>query len=120
MRSITAGRYVVLFIVVVPQPSGHGGAPAEARERLRHTLRDFRADGLVCAGMIGDPDPYVAAMNALDSFRVDDVVVSTLPATRSGWLRAHLVERLADASGKPVEHVEAAETAAAAQEATTA
>jgi hypothetical protein len=109
-----------LYIVVVPQPHGQGHAAGEARARLNATLREFRAQGLVCAGMIGDPDPYTAAMNALDSFRVDDVVVSTLPATRSGWLRAHLVERLADASGKPVEHVEAAESSPAAREATTA
>jgi hypothetical protein len=100
-----------MFIVVVPQPSGQGDAPAAARTRLRDTLGAFRRDGLLCAGMIGDPDPYVAAMNALDSFRVNDVVVSTLPATRSGWLRAHLVERLADATGKPVIHVEATEAA---------
>jgi hypothetical protein len=107
-----------MFIVVVPQPSGQGDAPAAARTRLRDTLAAFRRDGLVCAGMIGDPDPYVAAMNALDSFRVSDVVVSTLPATRSGWLRAHLVERLADASGKPVTHVEATEAGAPTAEAT--
>jgi hypothetical protein len=99
-----------LFIVVVPQPHGHGHGAHEARARLNATLRRFREEGLLCAGMIGDPDPYVAAMNALESFSVSDVVVSTLPATRSGWLRADLVERLRDASGKPIEHVEAAES----------
>ncbi|MDQ6915305.1 MAG: hypothetical protein M3155_05765, partial [Actinomycetota bacterium] len=109
-----------MFIVVVPQPHGQGHAPGEARARLNDTLRAFREEGLVCAGMIGDPDPYTAAMNALDSFRVNDVVVSTLPATRSGWMRAHLVERLADTTGKPVDHVEATEAAAPAEEATTA
>jgi hypothetical protein len=98
-----------LFIVVVPQPHGQGHAAHEARTRLNTTLRDLRAEGLLSAGMIGDPDPYTAAMNALESFTVSDVVVSTLPATRSGWLRAQLVERIADASGKPVEHVEATE-----------
>ena len=69
----------------------------------------------MCAGMIGDPDPYDAARNALESFRVKDVVVSTLPATRSGWLRADLVERLREDTGKPVEHVEAAEEAEPAE-----
>jgi hypothetical protein len=57
--------------------------------------------------MIGDPDPYTATMNALQFFRVDDIVISTLPATRSGWLRADLIERVRNASGKPVQHVEA-------------
>ena len=99
-----------LFIVVVPQPHGQGHAVHEARARLQANLRHFREEGLLCAGMIGDPDPYVAAMNALESFNVSDVVVSTLPATRSGWLRADLVERLREAAAKPVEHVEASET----------
>jgi hypothetical protein len=96
-----------LFIVVVPQEHGHGHAAREARERLAATLRAFRAAGLLCAGMIGNPDPYEATMNALHSFRVDDVVISTLPATKSGWLRGDLIERVREASGKPVEHVEA-------------
>jgi hypothetical protein len=104
-----AAERETLFIVVVPQPTGHGHGAQEARARLTETLKRFRADGLLCAGSIGDPDPYKAAMNALESFTVSDVVVSTLPATRSGWLRAHLVERIADASGKPVDHVEATE-----------
>ena len=52
--------------------------------------------------MIADPDPYAATMNALQLFRVDDVVISTLPATRSGWMRADLIERVRRASGKPV------------------
>jgi hypothetical protein len=102
----------------VPQASGQGHAAAEARTRLNATLKRFREEGLVCAGMIGDPDPYVAAMNALDSFRVSDVVVSTLPATRSGWMRGDLVERLADATGKAVEHVEAGESPAPAESTT--
>ena len=48
--------------------------------------------------MIGDPDPYTATMNALQHFRVDDVVISTFPATRSGWLRSDLIERVRGAT----------------------
>jgi hypothetical protein len=112
---VKAAERETLFIAVVPQPHGLGHAVHEARARLNANLRHFREEGLLCAGMIGDPDPYVAAMNALESFNVSDVVVSTLPATRSGWMRADLIERLRDTSGKPVEHVEAAETAEPAE-----
>jgi len=110
-----AAEGATLFVVVVPQPHGQGDAAPAARARLNATLRRFREEGLVCAGMIGDPDPYDAARNALESFRVNDVVVSTLPTTRSGWLRADLVERLREDTGKPVEHVEAAEEAEPAE-----
>jgi GABA permease len=55
--------------------------------------------------MIGDPDPYTAAANALELFRVDDIVISTLPGERSGWLRANLIERVRHTTSAPVEHV---------------
>jgi hypothetical protein len=96
-----------LFIVVVPQEGGSGTAAQQARGRLGQVLDRLRAANLLCAGMIGDPDPYTATMNALQFFRVDDIVISTLPATRSGWLRADLIERVRRATAKPVEHVEA-------------
>jgi hypothetical protein len=41
----------------------------------------------------------------MELFRVDDVVISTLPGERSGWLRANLVERVRGAASIPVEHV---------------
>ena len=96
-----------LFIVVVPQEGGGGTAAQAARGRLGQVLDRLRTEGLLCAGMIGDPDPYTATMNALQFFRVDDIVISTLPATRSGWLRADLIERVRRATRVPVEHVEA-------------
>ena len=61
--------------------------------------------GLISSGMIGDPDPYTAAVNALELFRVDDIVISTLPDERSGWLRANLIERVQSATAAPVERV---------------
>ncbi len=94
-----------LFIVVVPQEGGHGHHAGQARERLATVLENLRAEGLLVAGMIGDPDPYTAAMNALHRFRVSDVIISTLPAEKSGWLRAHLPERIADSARIPVDHV---------------
>jgi GNAT superfamily N-acetyltransferase len=103
-----------VFIFVVPQEGGHGIAARQARARLTQVIDRARAAGLICAGMIADPDPYNAVMNAVQFFRVDDIVISTLPATRSGWLRADLIERVRRATNKPVEHVEATDTAEAA------
>jgi hypothetical protein len=94
-----------LFIVVVPQEGGDGQATRRARTRLKLVLDRLRVRGLFAAGMIGDPDPYTAIMNALQYFRVDDIVISTFPETKSGWLRTDLIERVRRSSGKPVEHV---------------
>jgi hypothetical protein len=94
-----------LFIVVVPQEGGDGQATRRARTRLKLVLDRLHAAGLFAAGMIGDPDPYTAITNALQYFRVDDIVISTFAETKSGWLRADLISRVRDATGKPVEHV---------------
>jgi hypothetical protein len=94
-----------LFIVVVPQEGGDGHAARRARTRLSLVLGRLHAAGMAAAGMIGDPDPYTAIMNALQYFRVDDIVISTYAETKSGWLRTDLIERVRNATGKPVEHV---------------
>jgi hypothetical protein len=96
-----------LFIVVVPQEGGEGTAASRARARLVQLVDRLRASGLLAAGMIADPDPYTATMNAVQFFHIDDIVISTLPATRSGWLRADLIQRVTSATGKTVTHVEA-------------
>jgi hypothetical protein len=94
-----------LFVVVVPTEGGDGSAVRRARTRLALVLDRLHAAGLFAAGTIGDPDPYTATMNALQYFRVDDIVISTFAETKSGWLRADLVERVRRTTGKPVEHV---------------
>src|SRR3954468_16508767 len=101
-----------LFIVTVPQEGGEGQHAARARARMAQVVDRLLAENLIAAGMIADPDPYTATMNALQFFRVDDIVISTLPATRSGWLRADLVERVRKVTNKPVEHVETADRSA--------
>jgi hypothetical protein len=95
------------FIVVVPQPAGQRGEGAEqARARLRRLLDSLDEAGVVAAGMIGDPDPYTAAMNALQYFHISEVVVSTLPEGSSQWVADKLVERIEGQVNKPVEHIE--------------
>jgi hypothetical protein len=102
-----------LFLIVVPQEGGYGSASSRARTRLALVLDRLRSAGLFAAGMIGDPDPYTAIMNALQYFRVDDIVISTFAETKSGWLRSDLIQRVRSASGKPVEHVVHRDPAAA-------
>lgn len=103
-----------MFIVIVPQEGGEGVHAAQARARMAQVVDRFVAEGLVAAGLIGDPDPFKAVMNGLQLFRVSDIVISTLPATRSGWMRADLIERVRRASGKHVDHVESQERRPAA------
>jgi hypothetical protein len=94
------------FIVVIPQEHVAGHAVAEARERLAQLLKSLRDEGIVAAGMIGDPDPFTAIMNAVDYFFISEIVISTLPEASSKWVADKLVDRVQSASNKPVEHIE--------------
>ncbi|HEX5224759.1 MAG TPA: hypothetical protein VFW29_06485 [Solirubrobacteraceae bacterium] len=105
LREIAAGDGGHVFIAVVPQVDGTGTSPREARERLATMLDRLHTAGMLSSGMIGDPDPYTAIMNALELFRVDRIVISTLPNERSGWLRSNLIERVRSATPCPVDHV---------------
>jgi hypothetical protein len=44
-------------------------------------------------------------MNAVQFYRVSRIVISTLPVTKSGWLRSDLIARVSKATNMDVEHV---------------
>src|SRR3954452_25271496 len=76
-----------------------------AQVRIDLARSFLREQGIEAIGEIGDDDPFTATMDAVREHHPDEVVVSTLPATSSGWLRRDLIERIEDASDLPVEHV---------------
>jgi hypothetical protein len=94
------------FIIVVPQDDGDGRAVKAARERLGTLLSSLEEAQIVAAGMIGDPDPFVATMNAVQFFHISDIVISTLPEGSSKWVADKLVERVQKATNVPVDHIE--------------
>jgi hypothetical protein len=100
------------FIVIAPQSGGNGDSEDDPHERLAHTLKELEDAGLQAIGQVADPDPFTAIQNALQFYAPDDIVISTFPETRSGWLRADLVGRVQASTGKPVEHVMAEEESA--------
>src|SRR3954466_9080601 len=92
------------FVVSSPRWTEEAGED-EARHRLAHTLKELEEAGLNAVGQVVHPDPFTAIQNALQFYAPDDIVISTFPETRSGWLRGDLIGRVEAASGKPVEHV---------------
>jgi len=93
------------FLIVCPQSDPTRGEHPEAERRLRAALSTLRSEGIDAHGQIAHPDPFVAAMEAAADERTDEIIVSTFPGERSGWLRRDLVGRLRSESGLPVEHV---------------
>ena len=93
------------FIVIAPQSEGEEGGSEDPHERLAKTLEELEGAGLHAIGQVEHHDPYTAIQNALQFYAPDDIVISTFPETRSGWLRGDLVGRVETSTGKPVEHV---------------
>jgi len=93
------------FLIVCPQNDPARGEHPEAEQRLRTALAILRSEGLDVHGQIAHPDPFIAAMEAIEDERTDEIIVSTFPGERSGWLRRDLVGRLRSESGLPVDHV---------------
>jgi hypothetical protein len=93
------------FLIVAPQTDPTSKAHPEAEKRLKVALITLRSEGIDVHGQIAHPDPYAAAMHATHDEKIDELIVSTFGAERSGWLRRDLVERLRKDTGLPVEHV---------------
>jgi hypothetical protein len=93
------------FLTLCPQSDPSQAEHPEAERRLRAALATLRDEGLEAHGQVAHPDPYTATMQVIEDERVDEVIVSTFPGERSGWLRRDVVGRLRKDAGVPVEHV---------------
>jgi hypothetical protein len=98
------------FLIVAPQDDEEEHADAD--RRLRLALTQLRGEGIEAHGQVVHPDPYTAARQAVNDERVDEIIVSTFPGERSGWLRRDLVRRLRKDTGLPVDHVISAQPVA--------
>ena len=114
------------FTLLVPA-SAHGlhrvvdaedQAPDEAQQvlELALPLMEEAAGGPV-EGVVGDPSPLDAIHDAVNTRGADEIIISTLPARVSKWMRLDLPSKL-NGLGLPVTTVvakERASDAAAAQ-----
>src|SRR6202040_4400990 len=102
----------VQFRLVVPQSKPSAGlviydeaVRESAQIRVDLAMSLLASEGIQATGEIGDPDPFSATMDAIVEHRPKEIILSTHPATQSGWLRRDLVERIQNASGLPVQHI---------------
>jgi hypothetical protein len=95
----------VSFLIVSPQGDTEG-TYEEAEKRLLRAVTLLRGEGIDAHGQISHPDPYAAVLQTMEDERVDELIVSTFPNARSGWMRRNLLERLRETTKLPIEHVE--------------
>jgi hypothetical protein len=67
-----------------------------------------QAAGGEVEGIVGDPEPLAAIQDAVNLRGFDEIILSTLPARVSRWLKLDLPSKLTGL-GLPVTHVEARE-----------
>ena len=82
------------FTLLVPRPYWDPDTEEAAITlELAIPLLD-EAAGSHVEGLIGDTDPFVAVTGALEKGEYDEIIISTLPARVSHWLRRDLPARV--------------------------
>jgi hypothetical protein len=116
-----AGRGPVTFTLLVPN-TAHGlhriadpedQADDEAQSVLELALPLMEeAAGAPVEGIVGDPEPLNAIQDAVNLRGFDEIIISTLPARVSRWLKLDLPHKV-EGLGLPVTTVIAKERAPA-------
>lgn len=109
-EAVARGPCTFHFLVPATPPQDHatwteGEAGALAEERLGSALSGARELGVEADGSVGDPNPVQAIADVLATSDVDEIIVSTLPAGISRWLRLDLLHRVERRFDLPVTHV---------------
>jgi hypothetical protein len=92
------------FTIVCPQADDVSGA--QVVRDLASTLAElYRAD-IDATGQPMSPDPFFAVKNAIEHYRIDDILISTFAGESSQWLEADLIGRVREITDKSVEHIE--------------
>jgi GABA permease len=102
----------VTFHLVVPvhHPRGawtEGGIRVAAQQCLDEGLTAFADAGLDADGEVGDASPVYAVSTALRNvdFDCEGIILSTLPAHLSGWLRMDVKRRMRREFDLPLTHL---------------
>jgi hypothetical protein len=95
-------------------PLGRGPDAQCKADDLASRLRDA---GLDVEGRAGDADPLRAVLEIYSPAQFDEIIVSTLPAWGSRWMKSGLPQRIERHTGALVRHVEAREIPASHHEA---
>jgi len=84
-----------------------GDAPREeVCDRLASTLAAVYRQEIDATGQPMSPEPVAAVENAIEHYRVDDILISTFAGRSSKWLEDGLIEEVREFSNVEVEHFE--------------
>ena len=117
-RRIAEGPSQFHILVPAHHPSDHswtdGQIEAEARRVLDAGLERFRSIGADATGEVGDVNPVYAADVVLRREHFDEILLSTLPAGPSRWLKVDVPSRMRRQFNLPITHLVARSESASA------
>jgi hypothetical protein len=87
-------------------PRAEDVSEAEIVRDLASTLAELYRTDVDATGQPMSPDPFHAVQNAIEHYRVDEVLISTFAGESSRWLDEDLVGRTREITEKQVEHIE--------------
>jgi hypothetical protein len=93
-------------------PRAEGVSEAEIVRDLASTLAELYRSEIDATGQPMSPDPFHAVKNAIEHYRIDEVLISTFAGESSRWLEEDLIGRVREITEKQVEHVEVGRPAA--------
>ena len=94
-------------------PRSEDVSEAEIVRDLASTLAElYRAD-IDATGQPMSPDPFHAVQNAIEHYRIDEVLISTFAGETSRWLESDLIGKVREITDKQVEHLEVGRPATA-------
>jgi REP element-mobilizing transposase RayT len=73
---------------------------------LASTLAELYKADIDATGQPMSPDPFQAVKNAIEHYRIDEVLISTFAGEGSHWLEEDLVGRVREITEKQVQHIE--------------
>ena len=76
-------------------------------ENLATTLAELYRSEVDATGQPMSPEPFAAIENAIEHYRVDDILISTLAGQQSKWLEEGLIDQVKEITDKEIEHIEA-------------
>ena len=114
LRERAAGAEIDVTVIAPVSEPRHGYVVfddtrrASAGRRLEKTLGLLHSSGIRAHGFVVETSPVQAAKDALRQLEPtpDEIIVSTHPEQRSGWMRRDVIQDITKAAGDiPVRHV---------------
>lgn len=92
------------FTIIAPETEGVSASVLT--RNLAGLMAELYREDIDATGQPMSPDPLSSVRNAIAHYRLDDILISTLPGEQSRWLADDLVGKVREMTDKPVAHHE--------------